>query len=93
MLDNTKIMKKEKGRLEKALDGVEREFELNDDLITLVLKAKMQGNVGKVSKEFMMELEELTNSSFKQEVGERLRTHFSKIQADAKGIVVGEMLK
>ena len=61
----------------------------------MVTKAKLQMKMGtcKVSKEFMMELEDLTNKSFREKaqagMGEALRDHLSAIQADAKAIVIG----
>jgi hypothetical protein len=40
-MDNLKVLKRDKRRLADHVDEISKEFELRDDLITLVLKAKM----------------------------------------------------
>jgi len=81
------LLKLDPQRALDCLEKIESEFEVQDSLTVMVLKTKLQaliqGDSFVLQKEFMMELEDLSNSS----------TSPSKIISKAKRIILGEMLK
>lgn len=81
------LLKQDSQRALDCLEKIESEFEVQDSLTVMVLKTKLQaliqGDSFVLQKEFMMELEDLSNSSTAQ----------SKILSKAKRIILSEMLK
>ena len=81
------LLKLDAQRALDCLEKIESVFEVQDSLTVLVMKTKLQaliqGDSFLLQKEFMMELEDLSNSS----------TAEGKIIAKAKRIILSEMLK
>jgi hypothetical protein len=70
-----------------SLEKIESEYEVQDSLTVMVLKTKLQaliqGDSFVLQKEFMMELEDLSNN----------QKCDGQIMSKAKRIILGEMLK
>lgn len=81
------LLKYDPQRALDCLEQIESEFEVQDSLTVMVLKTKLQaliqGDSFLLQKEFMMELEDLSNASACE----------GKIISKAKRIILGEMLK
>ena len=81
------LLKLDPQRALDCLEKIESEFEVQDSLTVMVLKTKLQaliqGDSFVLQKEFMMELEDLSNT----------QTCDGKIISKAKRIILAEMLK
>ena len=58
---NFKVLKEQPDELLVLLDNILKEFEVQDDVLIFVMKTNLQGSQN-LSKEFLIELEDLTNN-------------------------------
>jgi hypothetical protein len=88
LLEHKKILKRDKNEFLGVLERMGQQFELREDLLTMVFKAKYCNPQQSFSKELLMELEELANSE-----EESLGKFMSEVRADAKSLVMEEMVR